>query len=167
MDCQQREIAVISDEIAENLQILVQQKISTAIQKLQLRRHFFDKKIDLELSNDVLQIYFELDGVSHNKVKLNHSYFEATRKIMDIQYSDTNNSGSEINLQNDYVKLRYIREVNSKLGIVHSNIEGVVIDRKTVENINSYLLKEDIQPFYTPKFKKNEDLCIGRKRKTS
>ena len=38
-------------------------------------------------------------------------------------------------------KLRYIRELNSKFGMIHSNIEGVVIDRKTVENIDAYLLK--------------------------
>ena len=62
---------------------------------------------------------------------------------MDIRYSDANNSGSEINLPNDFVKLRYIRELNSKLGIVHSNIEGVVIDRNTVENIDASLLKEE------------------------
>ena len=82
------EIEVITDEIAEYLQTIVQKKKSTTIQKLQLRRHFF------ELSNETLQTYFELDGVSHNKVKLNHSYFEATRNIMDIRYSDPNNSGS-------------------------------------------------------------------------
>ena len=41
------------------------------------------------------------------------------------------------------MKLRYIRELNSKLGIVHSNIEGVVISRKTVEKIDAYLLKEE------------------------
>ena len=64
------------------LPTLVQKKVSTTIQKLQLRRHFFDKKIDRELSNDVLQIYFELDGVSHHKLKLNHSYFEATFDIL-------------------------------------------------------------------------------------
>ena len=46
------EIEVITDEIAE---------YQTFVQKLQLRRHFFDKKIDLELSNEVLQIYFELE----------------------------------------------------------------------------------------------------------
>jgi hypothetical protein len=77
---------------------------------------------------------------------------------MDIQYSDTNNSGSEINLQNDYVKLRYIREVNSKLGIVHSNIEGVVISRKTVEKIDAYLLKEEstISDVFNLKIIKND-----------
>ena len=34
-------------------------------------------------------------------------------------------------------------ELNSKLGIIHSNIEGVVTDRKTVKNIDAYLLKEE------------------------
>ena len=127
------EIEVITDEIAE---------YQTFVQKLQLRRHFFDKKIDLELSNEELQIYFELDGVSHHKLKLNHSYFEATRNIMDIRNILTQIS-SEINLPNDFVKLRYIRELDSKLGIIHSNIEGVVIDRNTVENIDASLLKEE------------------------
>jgi hypothetical protein len=77
---------------------------------------------------------------------------------MDIQYSDPNNSGSEINLQNDYVKLRYIRELNEKLGIVHSNIDGVVIDRKTIENIDAYLLKEEstISEVFNLKIIKND-----------
>ena len=41
------------------------------------------------------------------------------------------------------MKLRYIRELNSKLGIIHSNIEGVVIDRKSVKIIDAPLLKEE------------------------
>jgi hypothetical protein len=51
---------------------------------MQLRKYHFNKKIDLDLPPQKLEIYFGLDGISENKVKLSNAYFEATKKVSDI-----------------------------------------------------------------------------------
>lgn len=121
-------------------------KNATSIEKLQLRRYYFDNRIDLSLPVKNLEFYFRLDASSYNKSKLNNAYFEATKTKEDIEnefiYNGTYNTGAEFGLNLIYPKLRYIREINEKLEIVNSTIRDITIPRHKIEEIDEYLLEE-------------------------
>jgi hypothetical protein len=139
------EIEKIDSETADEIKKLTEKKNATSIQKLQLRRHFFDLKINLSLPIDILEFYFHLDESSYNKSKLNNAYFEAVKTKEDIEAGiiwNTGNTGAELGLQMIYPKLQYVREINQKLGLVNSIIRDVIIPRNKIEEIDEYLLAE-------------------------
>ena len=86
---------------AEEIQKLMEKKKATSIQKLQLRRCYFDQKINLSLPLNAKKFYFHLDEFSYNKAKLNNAYFEATKTKRDIEIGlieNTPNTGAELGL---------------------------------------------------------------------
>jgi hypothetical protein len=136
------EIEEIDDDEAKNIQKLTEKKSATGIQKLQLRKHYFDLRIDHTLELRHIEFYFWWDSCSYNKAKLNNAYFEATKTEEDIKNGviyNTMNTGAELGLHLIYAKLKYIREINENLGLVSSTFTDVVIKRKKIEEIDEYL----------------------------
>jgi signal recognition particle subunit SEC65 len=139
------EIEKIDSETADEIKKLTEKKNATSIQKLQLRRYFFDFRIDLTLSMENLEFYFKLDESSYNKGKLNNAYYEAVKTNKDIEDGiiwNTTKTGAEMGLVFIYPKLQYIREINEKLGLKNSIIRDVKIPRNKIEEIDEYLQSE-------------------------
>jgi hypothetical protein len=120
--------------MADEIKTLSEKKNATSTEKLQLQRYYFDLRIDLCLSMENLEFYFELDE---------SSYDEATKtkedKIDGVIWN-TKNTGAELRLKLIYLKLQYIREINVKLGLVCSTIRDITISRNKIEEIDEYLL---------------------------
>ncbi|MBC7439317.1 MAG: hypothetical protein H7250_04970 [Flavobacterium sp.] len=139
------EIEEIEQNEAEQIKTLAEKKKATSIQKLQLRRYYFDQKIDLSLPLNVIKNYFSLDEFSYNKGKMNNAYFEAKKTKQDIENGlcdKIKNNNAEFGLHLIYAKLQYIREINEKLGILSSSINDVIILRNKIEEIDEYLVTE-------------------------
>jgi hypothetical protein len=137
------EIEKIGDDEADKIKKLIEKKNATSIEKLQLRRYYFDLRIDLSLSMEDLEFYFKLDESSYNKSKLNNAFFESTKTkedIVDGVIWNTKKTGAEMGLKLIYPKLQCIREINEKLGIVCSTVRDITISRKKIEEIDEYLL---------------------------
>jgi hypothetical protein len=136
------EIEEINDEEAGIIKKLTEQKSATGIQKLQLRKYYFDLRIDHTLELKHIEFYFRWDSFSYNKAKLNNAYFEASKSEEDIKNGviyNTNKTGAELGLHLIYPKLQYIREINDKLGLVNSTFTDVIIPRKKLEDLDQYL----------------------------
>jgi hypothetical protein len=71
--------------------------------------YHFDRRIDTTLPAEDLSLLFDLHY--KNEEKFDNAYFESTKKCSGVRYHN-NNTGSEINSTDIYVKLHYIREIN-------------------------------------------------------
>jgi hypothetical protein len=71
---------------------------------------------------------------------------------------NTFNTGAELGLHLIYPKLKYIKEINKKLGLEVSNIRGITISRTKIEEITEYLKAErkSIHTLFNLKEKNNE-----------
>jgi hypothetical protein len=136
------EIEEIDDDEAKSIQKLTEKKLATSIQKLQLRKYYFNLRIDHTLELSHKEFYFEWDSCSYNKAKLNNAYFEASKSEEDIKNGiiyNTINTNAELGLHMIYPKLQYVREINEKLGLVSSTLTDVIIPKKKIEEIDEYL----------------------------
>jgi hypothetical protein len=69
------EIEEIDDDEAKIIQKLTEKKSATIIQKLQLRKYYFDLRINHTLELKDIEFYFWWDIFSYNKAKLHNAYF--------------------------------------------------------------------------------------------
>jgi hypothetical protein len=132
-------IKPITDPEMEILKQKINRKQATREEKLQIQRFYFDQRIDADIPEEAKEKYFQMFINTSKRVFLDNLYMES-RNMKDYafmnEFADKNNSAE--NIQNNSLKLHYIREITFRLGLTNS-IDTSTITREKMGSLNEYL----------------------------
>lgn len=126
------------------IKLKIERKKATAAEKLQNEKYWFDMKINPSLPmNSLIEIFDEYYMRSQNRHIFDNAFIETKYKVENQLQLDQNKSGFgfELNAMNG-VKLNYIKEINTRLGLTNSFQNNITISREKIENIAEYLFIE-------------------------